>query len=109
MKLPIEIVPNSKPQKFRWKQTIKAPGGNRIINHEGVLPVSVEQTIVQLIESCKLQISANRVLKCEVEKLKLEIEQLKKQVKGHVDRIAVQSEIITKKIEAPQPQPKKGK
>lgn len=49
MKLPIEPILGSRPQKFKWKQRID----NRIIECEGVLPASVEGAITELIALAK--------------------------------------------------------
>lgn len=49
MTLPIELVPNSRPPRFRWKQTISTPVGDRTIDHEGTLSPTVEDALVKLI------------------------------------------------------------
>lgn len=95
MKLPIELVHNSKPQKFRWKQSI----AGRTIIHEGVVPVALEQALIELII-----LATNKQNYCL--KLIKEIEELKKQLTKELPQ--------SKKVEVPtaltpQQQPKKGK
>ena len=49
MNLPIDIIPNTIPPKFRWRQVISTPIGKKTVEHEGQLPPSVEGAIVALI------------------------------------------------------------
>ena len=49
MKLPIEVIPNSRPQRFRWKQTVSTPSGPRAIEYEGTMPATVEAALKELI------------------------------------------------------------
>ena len=53
MDLPIDLVPNSSPPRFVWKQTIDTPVGQRTIQHEGQLAPNVEMAIVSLIATVK--------------------------------------------------------
>ncbi len=101
MKLPIELVANTNPPKFRWWQTVN---GSRI-RHEGSVSPNMEVALMQLIIGCMKQAE--------------EIVKLRKQIEGHIDRIAAQSELLSKQAEKPEPlpptkmpapiQPKKGK
>lgn len=93
MDLPIDVIPGTNPPKFRWRQNISTPIGPRVTVQEGTLPASVEQSVLALIVLVRQQNE--------------EIKNLQRLNSGHVDRIAAQSEVITKKAESPQP--KKGK
>lgn len=85
MDLPIDVVPNTNPPRFRWRQLVSSPIGMHNAQHEGVLQPSVEQAVLSLIILARQQAA--------------EIENLQ--------RInAAQSEVITKKAEVPV---KKGK
>lgn len=53
--LPIDIVPNTHPPKFRWKQAASTPLGPRIVDCEGELPASVESAVAELITLAKSQ------------------------------------------------------
>ena len=92
MKLPIDTVPNTSPTRFRWRQTVESPVGRRTVECEGGLPTSVEEAVKQLIGIAKQQDG-------DIARL-LIINQ------GFADRIAAQSEILSKnaekKTEAPQ-------
>lgn len=69
MKLPIDVVPNSRPMRFKWRQTITTPIGSYTINHEGELPASVEEVVVLLIGLSKQLVSENAELKSKVDVL----------------------------------------
>lgn len=97
MKLPIEVA-SINPTRFRWRQLVESVNGPRVVNYKGSVQASMEQALLDLVSICKQQ--------------QKEIKALRKQVKGHCDRIAAQSELLSKKAEAPaQPaqQDKKGK
>ena len=49
MRLPIEAIPNSRPQRFRWKQTVSTPDGPRAVEYEGTMPATVEVALKELI------------------------------------------------------------
>lgn len=96
MKLPIEIVKYnlSRVTRLRWCQNIDG----RDIPCEGVAPPAMESAIVELINMAEQQ--------------QKEIARLRKQISGLCDRVAAQSELLTKKAEVKEekPQPaKKGK
>lgn len=50
MTLPINLIPNTQPPRFRWKQVVSTPSGNRTVDHEGTLPPTVEGAVVELIK-----------------------------------------------------------
>lgn len=90
MILPIEQIPNVIPPRFRWKQVVSTPIGTRTIEHEAELPPSLEGAVIQLIGLLRLQDH--------------EIGQLKKTNQEFADRIAGQSELLSKHAEATKPQ-----
>ena len=49
-KLPIETVPDSEPQKFRWTQTVDSLIGISTVKHEGTVPLPLEDSLIALIE-----------------------------------------------------------
>lgn len=93
MKLPIEYIPGTDPPRFRWKQRITSPVGTQVIDYEGLLVPSAEQALKHL---CVLADWQAR-----------EINKLKKQLDEAYERVATQSEILSKKAETPPA--KKGK
>lgn len=85
MKLPIDIVPNSNPPLFKWQQTFDPTGVRRVVDCDGTLPVSVETAVKELILLAKQQ--------------QQEIIGLRKQIELHADRIAAQSQLLSKSAE----------
>ena len=53
MKLPIEIIPNTNPPRFKWEQVFDATGNPRIVQCEGVFPASMESAVAALIGYAK--------------------------------------------------------
>lgn len=49
MKLPIDVVPSSRPPQFRWQSRVGTPLGLRTVDHEGSLPASVEGAVADLV------------------------------------------------------------
>lgn len=90
MNLPIDVIPNSNPPRFRWTQLMDTAVGRRLVDLEGTLPPNVEGAVVALIRMARTQAE--------------EIEQLRGQVKGHCERIAAQSELLSKRTEVPKEQ-----
>lgn len=85
MNLPIDVVKHSRPMRFRWTQTIDTLLGRKTVNCEGSLQQSVEQAIADLISLAKQQAK--------------EIAQLKDINQGFADRIAKQSDQLSKNAE----------
>ena len=81
--LPIDVVPNTDPVVFRWKRMVDSLAGEQMVTMEGALPSMVEGAVVDLIALAKRQ--------------EQELVGLRKQIEGHADRIAAQSELLTKK------------
>ena len=55
MTLPIDLIPGTRPPRFRWRQTVTTPAGDRVVNYEGVLPPAAEEAVAQLIALAKTQ------------------------------------------------------
>lgn len=53
MNLPIDLIPDTSPPKFRWRQVVKTIGSIQVIEHEGHLTPSVEDAVVSLIHMLK--------------------------------------------------------
>ena len=63
MKLSIDVVPGSNPPLFRWQQEIDTVIGKRNVEHEGVLPLTVEVAVVKLINMVKRLERENLVMR----------------------------------------------
>ena len=91
MKLPIDVVPGN-PPTFVWSQVVNDLSGEcRRIEHTGLLPPSVEKPVTDLINMYKHLLRDNALLRGQVQTLG--------------ERMAAQSELLSKKAESP----KKGK
>ena len=55
MNLPIDVVPDTRPPRFRWRQTVGTPVGPHVADCEGSLPPSVEGAVADLITLAKQQ------------------------------------------------------
>lgn len=49
MNLPIEVIPNTVPRQFRWRQMVDTPFGPRVQVCEGMIGASTESALVELI------------------------------------------------------------
>lgn len=95
MKLPIDVVGN-RPLKFKWKHTVSTLNGTVTQECEGSLPLTIDIAVAEVIALAKQQ--------------QQEIIGLRKQIEGYAERIAAQSELLSKKAEPiPQEQRRKGK
>lgn len=84
--LPVDVIPLTRPVKFRWRQTVSGMDGiARTIEHEGSVLLTIEEPLVELINLVKQQ--------------QQEILGLRKQVEGMADRIAQQSELLSRAAE----------
>ena len=85
--LPIDVVSGegSWPVQFRWKQAVHTVVGTKEVECTGSLAPSVEQAVVKLINLAKQQ--------------DVEIRKLKDIISSLTDRVAAQSESLTKKAE----------
>lgn len=50
VKLPIELIPNSRPPRFRWTQLVGTPVGPKLVHHEGSVPPELEIALVALYQ-----------------------------------------------------------
>ena len=83
--LSIDIVPNTNPPRFLWQQKVSTPIGDCVVKHEGMLLPTIEGAIAELIAIVKRQAR--------------EIKELKRINEGLTDRVAAQSELLTKRAE----------
>ena len=98
--LPIDIIPNTSPPRFRWRYSISTLDGMRTIECDGILSSTLEVALVELITLVKQQDQ--------------EICGLQKLNEGLAARITAQSELLGKKAESesekqPPHSPKKSK
>ncbi len=84
MQLPIDIIPNCKPPRFKWKQVLTTPNGTRVVVYDGAVMLTLEGALVDLIELAKQQYADNVELRKKLE-------------------------LLTPKAAPPQPTPRKGK
>ncbi len=84
--LPIDVVPGTDPPRFRWTQRVSTPLGPRELPCEGCLPPGAEQAVAALVAMVNRQ-------QREVEHLRLVNE-------GLAERVAAQSELLSKRAEA---------
>ncbi len=85
MNLPIDHIPGTNPPKFKWKQTVVTLTGSHTSECEGMVQITIEKALLELIGLAKQQ--------------EKEIIGLQKQIEGHVTRIVNQSELLTRKSE----------
>lgn len=74
--LPIEMVPNSHPPRFRWKYVVDTPGGKRVVDQESAVQPSMEVVLQRLISIAKTALMDNAGLHAQVNKLTEKNEQL---------------------------------
>lgn len=99
MKLPIEHISLSRPPRFKWTTTIQMLGGIHSSSQEGCLPSGVDVAVVDLIDLCKALDQANLDQFDQIAKLKQELVDLQKLNEGLAERIAAQSELLSKRAE----------
>ncbi len=68
MKLPIDVVPDTSPPKFRWRQVVSTPVGDRTVDYEGELPPSVEVAVALLVSIVKQLALDNADLREQIKK-----------------------------------------
>jgi hypothetical protein len=69
-KLPIDLIPNTMPPRFRWRQRVSIPTGYSVQENEGMLPPSVESAVVELVSLTKQLLKDNAMLQGHVDALK---------------------------------------
>lgn len=70
MNLPIEMVPDSNPPRFRWRRVVDTPLGSKVITCEGSLPASVEGPVATVIGIVQQLHYENNRLKAELNALR---------------------------------------
>lgn len=60
--LPIDVVPGSRPRRFRWRQWVDSIVGPRYLDMEGVLPQGVDVAVMSLIDQIKTLCEKNAEL-----------------------------------------------
>lgn len=96
MKLPIDVIPGTRPVLFRWRQLLDTPIGLKCINHEGPLSPTVESAVADLIGVAK-QLEHENVI------LKMHLDEVKQINQGLAERAASQSELLTERAMADAP------
>ena len=66
MTIPIDLISNSRPPRFRWRQTVTSPAGDRVITHEGTLPAAVEDAVAALIIIARRQAKRLEGALCQI-------------------------------------------
>jgi hypothetical protein len=74
MILPIEIVPDSRPLKFRWKYVVDTPNGKTVVAQEGSLNPSIEVALQRLISIAKQALLENASLHGQIKALTCQLE-----------------------------------
>lgn len=62
MNLPIDVIPNTTPPRFHWRQVVDTPIGKKTVEHEGLLPPSLEPAVLDLIGIAKQLAAENAEL-----------------------------------------------
>ena len=75
--LPIDVVPNTTPPKFRWRQVVDTIVGKKTVDHEGVLPPSVERVVFELVGIARQLVTENDLLKKKVDDLTAELAKMR--------------------------------
>lgn len=70
--LPIDVIPDTLPLRFRWKYVMDTISGPRSLDQVGCLPPTVEDAVLDLIKLTKRQAQ-------EIEELRKELKQFKSQ------------------------------
>lgn len=65
MELPIDLVPGVSPPVFVWRQVVSSPNGQRLIEHRGSLPPTVEEAVKLLIGVARQLAAENAALKAK--------------------------------------------
>ncbi len=87
-KLPIEVVPSSRPPRFRWRQLVHGPGRSEYVEREGPVEASMEVALVEVIQLAR-----------SAAEMQQEILGLRKQNEELHARLAALSEQVNKKAE----------
>lgn len=64
VKLPIDVVPDTDPPIFRWRQAVDGYGGERVmVDYQEALPPNVEKAVQRLVGVAKQLLMENMALK----------------------------------------------
>lgn len=89
MKLPIDLIPNSHPPRFRWVQVVRTLGISTAVTHTGTLPTNVEDAVAKLVMMCKSQQE-------EIEVLRKKLESMSKPIPVQVPTIHTTTQSVNK-------------
>lgn len=73
MDLPIDLIPNTHPPRFRWKHTVVTPIGQKTVECTGIMLPGVEESLITLITMAKKQAGEIAVLKQQIEGLHAQV------------------------------------
>lgn len=101
--LPIDVIPNSSPLRFRWRQTVHTVVGSHDVTLEGEMPASCEDAVASIIALAKQQARQLAERQHDIDNLKRVVLDVQRINQGFADRIAAQSELLSKRAEAAPP------
>ena len=70
LKLPIDLVAGTHPQRFVWSQTVDTLAGVNVVELEGMVSPSIEGALVELVGLAKKTLRENALLEGELQALK---------------------------------------
>lgn len=97
-KLPIDVVPNVHPTRFKWRQVVNTINGTAVQECEGQLPPSIERAVQDIITTAKRLLVDNAELRKQVEELTKREEQ---RVKEGQRRVAAAAPLAPSSIIPP--------
>lgn len=53
--LPIDKIDGTSPPRFKWKQTVSTPVGRTVVEHSGMVHMTLEEALINLIILAKQQ------------------------------------------------------
>lgn len=62
MRLPIDLIPNTSPPRFRWRQVVNTPLGRQSVEQEGAVSASIEVALQELIVMTRTLLRENAEL-----------------------------------------------
>ncbi len=91
-RLPIDVVPGSRPLRFKWRSIVDTPNGRIAQECEGPLPPSVEQSVELLIGVARQLLLDNALLRGQVDGHQRRAEQ---QIQESQQRVAAAAPLRT--------------
>ena len=79
MILPIDVIPNSNPPRFKWYQLVDSPIGRKLVDCQGSLQLGVSESVVALLRMVKELSAENETLGKQVRQLAAHAELVKPQ------------------------------